>query len=215
MPLSSRIRLPRTRPLLIAAAVGGAAGITVALVAPAAFASSHKAKATLLDASGAEVGKVRFTIKDDRTEIRVVVDHLPANSTLDAFHGFHIHANDDPANGEGCQVDPAAPPNAAFVSADGHWKSGEQVHSSHLGDMPSLLVDSAGRATLRFNTHRFDPAELEGRVVIVHAGPDNFGNVPVGAGSAQYTPNSDEALAATAKTGNAGDRLACGVIETG
>jgi Cu-Zn family superoxide dismutase len=54
--------------------------------------------------------------------------------------------------------------------------------------------------------------DLAGRVVIVHAGPDNFGNIPVGTDPNQYTPNSQSAIDRTAATGNAGDRIACGVI---
>jgi Cu-Zn family superoxide dismutase len=51
-----------------------------------------------------------------------------------------------------------------------------------------------------------------GRAVVLHAGPDNFGNVPVGAVSDQYAPNSTSATEKTVKTGNAGDRVACGLI---
>ena len=50
-----------------------------------------------------------------------------------------------------------------------------------------------------------------GRAVVLHAGPDNFGNVPVGPNADQYTAGST-ALAKTQATGNAGDRFACGVI---
>jgi Cu/Zn superoxide dismutase len=52
--------------------------------------------------------------------------------------------------------------------------------------------------------------------VILHAGPDNFGNIPVGTAPNQYTPNSTDpvtgATVLTANTGNAGNRIACGVI---
>ena len=49
-------------------------------------------------------------------------------------------------------------------------------------------------------------------VVILHANPDNFGNVPTGSADNQYTANSEAATTATANTGNAGNRVACGVI---
>jgi Cu-Zn family superoxide dismutase len=62
-------------------------------------------------------------------------------------------------------------------------------------------------------TDRVAVEDVCGRAVVLHAGPDNLGNVPVGPGPAQYTPNSPEATAATARTGNSGDRLACGVIQ--
>ena len=57
-------------------------------------------------------------------------------------------------------------------------------------------------------------ADLANRVVILHAKPDNFGNVPVGTADDQYTPGKD-ALAKTQATGNASDRIACGVIRVG
>jgi len=62
-------------------------------------------------------------------------------------------------------------------------------------------------------TGRFEPSALVGRAVIVHAGPDNFGNVPVGPAANQYTANAVDATTATKNTGNAGDRLGCGIIE--
>ena len=73
---------------------------------------------------------------------------------------------------------------------------------------------SDGTARLSFTTDRIEPSMLRGRAVILHADPDNFGNVPVGPGPAQYTPGA-EALAATQGTGNAGARIACGVIVAG
>ena len=55
-------------------------------------------------------------------------------------------------------------------------------------------------------------ADLAGKAVIVHAGADNFGNIPLGAALDQYTANDPAAVAKTQNTGNAGDRIACGVI---
>ena len=78
--------------------------------------------------------------------------------------------------------------------------------------MPSPLVLADGTATLTFTTERIDTVQLVGRAVILHFGPDNFGNVPVGDAPDRYTPNSPAATDKTAKTGNAGDRVACGVV---
>jgi Cu/Zn superoxide dismutase len=48
--------------------------------------------------------------------------------------------------------------------------------------------------------------------VIFHAAADNFGNVPLGAEPDKYAANSQAAIDLTNATGNAGARLACGVI---
>jgi Cu-Zn family superoxide dismutase len=181
-------------------------------VAAQADASGWKARATLRVADGTEIGQVTFQGKHDVTEVRVKLTNLPSNWSVDSFHGFHVHANDAGAD-EGCIADPAAAPSQWFVSADGHWKADGQDHAGHHGDMPSLLVNADGSAEMEFVTGRFDPDALVGRAVIVHAGADNFGNVPLGTGANQYTANSDAATTATKNTGNAGDRLACGVIQ--
>lgn len=194
---------------------GAAVGVGAAVMAPEKSGAKSKAVADLLDATGTPVGRVWFKAADGATEVRVELEGLPEGAKFDAFHGFHIHANDDGANGEGCEADPTKPSTTWFTATDGHWKSGEGAHAGHLGDMPSLLVDAQGRATVRFVDHRFTPADLPGKAVIVHAGPDNFGNIPLGTLPTQYSANSEEAKAATAKTGNAGDRIACGVIRAG
>jgi superoxide dismutase, Cu-Zn family len=129
-----------------------------------------------------------------------------------AFHGIHIHANSDPANGVGCLADPTKEPATWFVSADGHWKTTGQDHGSHLGDLPSMYVDENGTANGRFQISRLDTAELAGKALIVHAASDNFGNVPTGSVANQYTANSADATTLTKNTGNAGARVACGLL---
>ena len=169
-------------------------------------------KTVLRDSSGVERGSVTFEQKGSGTEVHVRLTGLPEAVARDAFHGFHIHANGDPANGDGCVADAAKPSNTWFVSADGHWKAEAQSHAGHLGDMPSVIVMKDGTAEMRFQTSRIDRAQLKGKAVILHAGADNFGNVPVGTLETQYTANAAAASTATANTGNAGDRVLCGVV---
>lgn len=178
----------------------------------AGHADEAHAHATLRTAGGAEVGTVRFTVKPGRTEVSAHL-RLPASAKgRDAFHGFHLHANDNPANGTGCLADPAKPASTWFLSADGHLSRQGQTHGAHQGDLPSLFVNADGTADLRFTTQRLKGSDLKGRAVVVHTGPDNFAGIPVGAGAEEYRANSPAAVAKTAGTGNSGDRLACGVV---
>lgn len=169
------------------------------------------ASTVMRDASGNFVATVLFTAVGGGTLVTAVA-RLPAGTS--SVHGFHVHANDNPANGDGCIADPAQPPNTFFVSADGHFNPGAATHGNHAGDMPPLFVAAAtGNTALSFTTDRFTPADIKGRAVILHAGADNFGNVPVGAAANQYTANAADATTLTANTGNAGNRIACGVIQ--
>lgn len=173
----------------------------------------YHAETVLLDPAGAEVGRATFTGWSDHTDVEVHLSSVPEGAALNAFHGFHVHANSNPANGEGCIADPSQPASTWFVSADGHYADEGQSHGDHLGDLPSLLVNADGSAEARFRTGRFAPDDVAGRALILHAQPDNFGNIPLGDGATQYQANTEEALTLTANTGNAGDRLACGLIE--
>ena len=111
------------------------------------------------------------------------------------------------------RADAAAGP---FTTAAGHYAAPLVTHGLHAGDMPSLLVTASGDAWASFMTDRFTLDELrdtDGSAVMVHAGPDNFANIPT-----RYTtvvngvptPGPD---AATLATGDAGARVACGVID--
>jgi superoxide dismutase, Cu-Zn family len=208
--------MPRRTRLAIAglavASVIGAGAVATTIVT----ASAHErfAKATLRTADGSRVGTVAFQggRGSRHTEVTVRLRHA---ETLEAFHGFHIHANDTSTNGNGCIADPTEPASTWFVSADGHWKHDRsELHGHHAGDLPSVFVNADGTASIRFNLDTFKPAQIIGRAVVLHAGADNFGNVPVGPGTEQYTAGSG-AVAKTQATGNAGDRFACGVIGKG
>ena len=172
--------------------------------------ASHLVRsATLRDATGAVVGRVVFVATSaTATSAAVSLTLLPAQ---EGFHGIHVHANDNPANGDGCIADPAQPANTHFVSADAHFNGG--THGDHRGDIPPVLVMADGRATMASVTDRFTVADLLGRAVILHQNSDNLGNIPVGSEPTQYTPNSPAATTLTANTGNAGNRIACGVIQ--
>jgi len=187
----------------------GAAVLAGVYTARSVDAHERSADTTLRTADGTEIGTVQFRAEHHRTQVRVRLTGAPG---VDAFHGFHIHANDVTANGEGCLADPALAASTWFVSADGHYNPTGQLHSHHAGDMPVVYVNSDGSVETRFEIDAVTLDELKGKVVVLHAGADNYSNIPLGPGANQYTANSADATSATSRTGNAGDRLACGVI---
>jgi superoxide dismutase, Cu-Zn family len=172
--------------------------------------SSGVRTAVLRSARGAVVARVVFAPVGRGNVLVTATVNFPG--IAEDFHGIHIHANDNAANGTGCVADPAQPANTHFVSADGHWNPTAETHGHHAGDMPALLVQADGSAVLSF-VNRIDPlSEIDGRAMILHEGPDNHGNIPVGPAANQYTANSPEAVTLTNNTGNAGNRIACGII---
>ena len=149
------------------------------------------ARAILRNQEGVEVGVVKFSQEDGFVQVKA--NAAFPGSLAPGFKGFHIHA------GAECV--------APFTSAAGHLGHNaadptSTPHSTHDGDMPVLLVNGDGAAFARFLTDRVTIGDIVGRTVIVHAGPDNYGNV-----TRYGTPD-----ATTLATGDAGARYACGVI---
>ena len=210
----TRARRTRTR---AAAVVGGltlCAGAVLTLAGPADAHEWELAKANLRLADGQVIGSAIFLgIDDTVTRVRVRLD-LPDDQPMPGYHGLHVHANSDPANGSGCIADSSQPSSTWFVSADGHLAESGQVHGQHIGDLPPLLLTQTGRGYSLSITDRLQVSDVLGRAVLLHAGADNLGNIPVGTASTQYTANSAAATDLTARTGNAGDRVACGVVQS-
>jgi superoxide dismutase, Cu-Zn family len=149
----------------------------------------------LRDADGKAVGSVRMTARSARGPVEV---RVAARRLKPGFHGFHVHAVGK------CE-------RPTFKSAMGHLKAGAQTHGAHEGDLPSLLVKRNGTATLRLTTDRFTLGDLrdrDGSAVMVHAGADNYANVPP-----RYAPGGPDQE--TLDTGDSGDRVACGRIPAG
>lgn len=160
------------------------------------------AMATLRNAEGAEVGTATFTESDGAMRVEVDVRDQEAG-----FYGLHIH-------GIGlCEPNSAAPNEpdnrGDFLSAGGHLGAGEADHPDHAGDLPSLLVMENGQAQLSFRTDRVsltDVTDADGAALMLHSEPDNFANIPE-----RYAAGGPDAD--TRGTGDAGGRLACGVME--
>jgi superoxide dismutase, Cu-Zn family len=121
-------------------------------------------------------------------KVRVVV--FAQGLKPDAEHGFHIHEAGDCSSGDG-------------MSAKGHFNPLGKPHGrpgpqSHAGDLPALKAAKNGRAKLDVEIEGITvvagPTSIVGRGLIIHADPDDYTTQP---------------------TGNAGARLACGVIRPG
>jgi Cu-Zn family superoxide dismutase len=181
--------------ILIAAVctVAGLAGMATLVVAKKP--APKTIHVTLKNGNGVPVGNASFTAI---TPTSPVIVRVSVRRLQPGFHGFHIHAT-------GRCVGPA------FTSAGGHLKADGQNHGDHLGDMSSLLVKRNGTATLLLTTDRFTLADLrdaDGSAVMVHAGPDNFANIPP-----RYAPAGPDQM--TLDTGDSGARVVCGAIRPG
>ena len=135
--------------------------------------------------SGTQMGGVaEFSQEEGKVTLRLLVHGAPSGT-----HAVHLHEKGD------CS-DPEA------KSAVAHWNPGGAKHGKwgdacHLGDIGNIDVDDHGEGVLLLTTDLWtiggDPqADILGKSMIVHAQPDDFQTQP---------------------TGNAGGRIACGVIE--
>ncbi len=144
---------------------------------------TSKAIAVLSSASGSKVtGTVTFTKSGD--EVKVVAD---VTGLTPGKHGFHIHEFGD------CSA-----PDA--TSAGGHYNPEKHQHADrtatdrHVGDLGNLEADASGKAHLDWTDKMLTLSgddSILGLAVIVHEKEDDLKSQPVG---------------------NAGGRLACGVI---
>lgn len=142
------------------------------------------ATAFLSPASGSSVqGTVNFIQEDDKLRVEASLSGLTPGP-----HGFHIHEKGD------CSASDAS-------SASGHFNPTAMPHAGpseshrHVGDFGNIEADASGNA--RYSKSFSDlklsgTTSILGKAVIVHAKADDLKTQP---------------------SGDAGDRVACGVIE--
>ena len=150
---------------------------------PAAMSSAH---VELKPTEGNQAaGMLELMAMGEGVHFSGTVTGLPAG-----MHGFHIHETGD------CSA-----PDAS--SAGGHFNPEGKPHGApdaaehHLGDLGNIEADASGNATVNIHMNGItlepgQPNSVMGKAIIVHAGTDDFTTQP---------------------TGNAGARLACGVIQ--
>lgn len=174
-------------------------------------ASGEKLTAELKLANGTEVATADIEFANGYAT--VTVQTTAGGELTPGFHGLHIHAVGK------CEAASVAPTGGApgdFNSAGGHFqKTGHTGHPAS-GDLASLQVREDGTAKLVTTTDAFTAEDLLGgakTAIIIHEKADNFANIP----PERYqqvngAPPPDET---TLATGDAGKRVACGVIGTG
>lgn len=149
-------------------------------------------EATLIDGSGARVGRAVLTQGSTGLLIRVEAEGLTPG-----WHGIHIHAKGECA--------------APFTSAGAHVNHGEPKAPHGLlnaagpddGDLPNIHADAQGRVraelfTTRARIARTGPGQWlwdeDGSALVIHANADDHSSQPIG---------------------GAGDRVVCGVMAAG
>jgi Cu-Zn family superoxide dismutase len=142
-------------------------------------------RANLIQSNGEPAGPARLIEVDGKISLSLALAGLPAGT-----HGFHLHTT-------GTCTGPD------FKSAGGHLNPFGKQHGtdnpagSHVGDLPNLVVGADGAATLSIplSENRSElMAQLfdqDGTAIVIHDKPDDYKTDPAG---------------------NAGDRIACGVL---
>ncbi|CAL1285706.1 unnamed protein product [Larinioides sclopetarius] len=134
-------------------------------------------------------GTVHFTQETPESPVVVTGEISPLSKGL---HGFHIHEFGDNTNG--------------CISAGAHFNPHNKEHGApedenrHVGDLGNVEVGDDGVAKVNITDKLITlsgPLSIIGRSAVIHADPDDLGK-------------GGHELSKT--TGNAGGRLACGVI---
>lgn len=169
-------------PLLLAAC----AGVPTPPAAPPAAHVAQQARAVLTAASGSLVSGT--------VTLRAMADGVHLSGTLGGFpphgvHALHVHERGDcsaaDASSAGAHFNPTGAP---------HGRAGHGAH--HLGDMDNLVADADGVARVDVHLRGVTlgggaPNDIAGRALVAHAQADDYVTQPAG---------------------NAGARVACGVI---
>lgn len=124
---------------------------------------------------------------------QVTADKVLIDGTIDGLtpgpHGLHVHEFGDFT--DGC------------LSTGGHFNPAGVAHGGpgdavrHAGDLGNVVADAAGRAAFLLHDDVLKVWDVIGRALVVHADADDLGKT----GHPQ-----------SAVTGNAGARVACGLI---
>ena len=125
-----------------------------------------------------------YPLNDRNTMLVSRFEGLPVGEGACGQRFFALHIH----NGTACTGDAQDP----FKAADGHFNPENCPHPSHAGDLPPVFATQNGQAWMAVLTDRFAVSEVLGKAVVLHRQPDDFHTQPAG---------------------NAGAKIACGLIE--
>ncbi|HKT75838.1 MAG TPA: superoxide dismutase family protein [Sphingobium sp.] len=153
---------------------------------PARSATTASASATLLASDGSVRGSAKVTEAADGLHVMV-----RATGLTPGMHAVHVH-----------MTGICTPPD--FTSAGGHWNPTGRHHGKdnpdgmHMGDMPNMLAGADGRGEMDYvipgamlRGGATPLLDADGAAVVIHAQADDNRSDPAG---------------------NAGGRIACGVL---
>src|SRR5262249_20758305 len=134
----------------VATACSGMKGASTSPEPRMAAAEKRELKADIVNSTGVSMGTVKFTSENDGNGgAGVTIDaNIGGRAPAGTSPGMHMHANSNPAGGDGC----IAP---TFASAGGHLSIHGRVHGKHMGDLPVLLALADGTARYHSVTDRF------------------------------------------------------------
>lgn len=158
---------------------------------PADGDAAATATATFMDLEGNELGQLTLTETAGGVQITGTVSRIPNGQ-----RGFHIHETGD------CDA------STGFESAGGHFNptgaqhGHENPEGPHAGDMPNQTAGAEGEMVVDVTNPMVSLLEgrpgylfdADGSALMIHSGADDYRTDP---------------------GGNAGDRIACAVIEPG
>jgi len=142
---------------------------------------------------GSVTGNLKLTVIPPKNE---VIISGKIEGLLPGFHGFHVHMKGDLSNeckGAGPHFNPS-----------GHTHGGQTDETRHAGDLGNIFTPNGSMpTTVAIIDHKISlgdgsPFDVAGRAIVVHAEEDDLGL----GGDVEST-----------KTGNAGSRVACGIIQ--
>src|SRR5262245_12349414 len=168
-----------------------AVAMLCAFVAPAYAAKAIKVTMSLItvDGVGKSVGTITIKEGKDGVTIEPKLKDLPPGE-----HGFHVHEKPscEPADKDGKKT--AAQAAGAHYDPEGTKAHKGPGGGGHKGDLPKLVVTDKGEATAKLEVKGVKLADLQGRSLMIHAGGDNYSDVPK-------------------PLGGGGERLVCGVVK--